>query len=118
LYLYSPYPGKLHQVELEQIINKKNKNKIMWSKSLFPGAFLSLVLSAAVQTAAAVDAPVITNNKYEPTYEVELQNKDNSTVRGSFTTWAAENGEGIIVHVELSGVPKDTFLSSYIPTPD
>ncbi|KAB8070446.1 superoxide dismutase [Aspergillus leporis] len=86
----------------------------MWSKSLFPGAFLSLVLSAAVQTAAAVDAPVITNNKYEPTYEVELQNKDNSTVRGSFTTWAAENGEGIIVHVELSGVPKNTFLNYHI----
>ncbi|KAB8231539.1 putative cytosolic Cu/Zn superoxide dismutase [Aspergillus alliaceus] len=89
----------------------------MLSKSLVAGAILSLFLSATV----AEDAPVIKDNKHDTVYEVVLQDKDNSTVRGSFTTWGAENGVGIAFRVALTGVPKDTFLNYHIhdkPVPE
>ncbi|KAE8351016.1 superoxide dismutase, partial [Aspergillus coremiiformis] len=90
----------------------------MLSKSLFASAILGLsFLSAAV----AEDAPVLEDNKPATVYEAVLQDKDNSTVRGSFTAWGTDNGVGIRLRVALTGVPKDTFLNYHIhnsPVPE
>lgn len=82
----------------------------MLTKSLFTGATLGLLLSSAV----AHDAPVVKDNEPQAVYEAVLQDKDNTTVRGTFTTHGAEDGIGIQFRVVLTGVPKDTFLSGYI----
>lgn len=82
----------------------------MLTKSLFAGAALGLSLSSAV----AHEAPVVEGNEPQTVYEAVLQDKDNTTVRGTFTTQGAEDGIGIQFRVALTGVPKDTFLSSCI----
>ncbi|EIT74617.1 hypothetical protein AO1008_11140 [Aspergillus oryzae 100-8] len=82
----------------------------MLTKSLFAGAALGLSLSSAV----AHEAPVVEGNEPQTVYEAVLQDKDNTTVRGTFTTHGAEDGIGIQFRVALTGVPKDTFLNYHI----
>ncbi|GMF72804.1 unnamed protein product [Aspergillus oryzae] len=77
----------------------------MLTKSLFAGAALGLSLSSAV----AHEAPVVEGNEPQTVYEAVLQDKDNTTVRGTFTTHGAEDGIGIQFHYHIhdNPVPKD-----------
>ncbi|GAB1196408.1 superoxide dismutase [Aspergillus pseudonomiae] len=89
----------------------------MLSKFLAAGATLALFFSSAI----ALDAPVIKDNQPQTVYEAVFQDKDNSTVRGKYTAYGADDGIGIHFRVTLTGVPKDTFLNYHIhdkPVPE
>lgn len=78
---------------------------------------------AALVHAQDKTAPVVTDNKPWRTYTAELQDKDNTTLRGQVTTYGPTDGVGIRLKVSFWGIPEGEtlrmsclLLPAYFPT--